>query len=216
MLLQATKLHEDGDSQAALTVICTALAADPDNTALLMRCAWLKHIVGKDAAALDHYAKASQLGVSLSARESLSYGLLLMDAGHLDAVIEVMLCGLAICEPDDRIKLLSACSLAMFDAGRVTEALQQMLEADSLGQLSFSQMGLLATLHELVGDVAAALATYDRAVSLNPLNPAARCMPGLLRFQLGDAKGCIIDATAALQLCSTEALADRSCDRCSC
>ena len=208
-LLQARRLHEAGDIRGALAVISAALAADQDNTKLLSRVARPEHIFGEHVAAIDDFTKAIQVGASLSARESISYGRLLIDAGCLDAGIEAMLSGSTTCKPEDRTRHLSACALAMAKAGREKEALQQMLEADSLGQLGILQIGLLAKLHEKIGDAAAAAATYDRVFSLNPFHAAGKWKQKEVHLKSGAVKGCSIHETRALQLCSTNSFADR-------
>ena len=75
-----------------------------------------------------------------------------------------------------------------------------MMEADSLGQLTFEQTRLLAELHGSYGDQDAALAAFDKAADMNPTSARVRQQRGASKANMKDFNGAIEDLTAAIEL----------------
>ena len=79
-------------------------------------------------------------------------------------------------------------------------ALSHLSEADSLGHLDCFCVKQLGELHSTAGDVATAVAIFDRAAAMEPSDARIRQQRGACKDTLGDPLGAIEDLNAAIQL----------------
>lgn len=137
------------------------------------------------------------------ARDYRRYGKLLHEEGNDQlGAINALSHASAFCEPSERFNILvmSGSTMIKADIDDWLGALKDLEEADSLGQLDVDHLKQLAGMHSTAGDVATAVASFDRAAALEPSNARIRQQLGACKTKLGDHAGAIADLDAAIQL----------------
>jgi len=196
-------LHEtllsDGHFEAAIMVIDAALISAPQHTELLSKRARLEiHL--QPLKAIQTFSECFEAGGG-SAEDYLFYGqLLFYEAGHRQASLDAISHAVDICKPAERFEVLLTCAFNKVDMGDRVGALSHLSEADSLGQLDFFCVKQLGELHSTAGNVATAVAIFDRAAAMEPSDARIRQQRGACKDTLGDPIGAIEDLNAAIQL----------------
>ena len=126
--------------------------------------------------------------------------LFLSEAGHQQAGLDAVSHAVEICKPAERFEVLLSCAFAKADMGDRVGALSYLTEADSLGQLDSSDVQQLGEWHSTAGDVATAVAIFNRAAAMEPSKARVRQQQGACKDTLGDPTGAIEDLNAAIQL----------------
>ena len=103
-------------------------------------------------------------------------------------------------KPAERFEVLLACALVKARMGDHVGALGYLTEADSLGQLDVSAVQQLGALHSAVGDMATAVAIFNRAAAMEPSNARIRQLRGACKVTFEDATGAVEDLNVAIQL----------------
>ena len=208
MLLLETLL-DDSHYEAAIVVIDAALISTPQHTELLNERARLEHATLQPLKAIQTFSECFKAGGG-GASDYLLYGQLLFHvANHQQAGLDAVSHAVEICKPAERFEVLLSCAFAKAGMGNRVGALSYLTEADSLGQLDLSLVKQLGELHSTVGDVATAVATFDRAAAMEPSDARIRQQRGACKDTLGDPIGAIEDLNAAIQLGLDNALTYR-------
>ena len=104
------------------------------------------------------------------------------------------------CEPAETSGILLQRATAKIGMGDAHAALQDLIQADSIEPLDFKNLKNMAELHSTIGDVATAVATFNRAACLDPTNARIRQQRGACKTTLNDFEGGQNDLTAAIEL----------------
>lgn len=164
-------------------VIDAMLVSAPKETQLLQWRAQLEQTYDPQRA-LQTFSEYFQLGGG-DASDYLHYGRLLLE--HDDKAATAALShAAAICEPSENFDILVELAYCKDLTGDHQGALQDLSEADTLGQLGAKCLTLLAELHARNGEAAAAIAALDRAALIEPLSPNVTEQRAACKYAVGD------------------------------
>ena len=150
--------------------------------------------------ALQSFSECFALGGG-SAPDYSMYGRLLLQHGEdQQAAVNALNLATSTCEPHERFHILVECATGKRAIGDLQGSLQHLAEADTLGQLDFHNLEVLAELHNTANDSAAAASAYDKAAVVEPSNASIRQKRALCKLDLGDVAGGIADLDAAILL----------------
>ena len=114
----------------------------------------------------------------------LSYSRLLLNITEQTRAVSALGHALAKCEPSERFEVFVECARRKEAMADRHGALRDLPAADTLGQLDFDDILMLAELHSTHGDVATAVATFDRAAVMEPSNARVRQQRGACKCTL--------------------------------
>lgn len=191
-------LVDSEHNEAAAMVIDAILLSTPDETPLIQMRAALEATF-EPHKALQSFSEYFQLGGG-DAVDFVTYSRLLLHVNDPTTAADALGHALARCEPSERFNVLVKCARCKEAMNDRPGALRHLAEADTLGLLDFDDVMMLAELYSTHGDVATAVATFDRAAVMEPSNARVRQQRGACKGTLGDNYGAIADLDAAILL----------------
>lgn len=192
------ELVNDGHSEAAAMVIDAILFSTP-NVAGLIRLRALQEASFEPHKAVQSFSEYLQLEGG-HASDYVLYSQLLHQVDDPQGAANALRHAIAVCEPSDRFTILVGCAHCKVAMSKWQGALRDLSEADTLGQLDFDDVKQLAELYSAYGDVATAVALFDRAAVMDPSNARVRQQRGACKSTLEDTSGAIADLDAAILL----------------
>jgi tetratricopeptide (TPR) repeat protein len=192
-LLQLSRLQsEDGDAPAALESLRKARVAAPNSEAVLSAFAQMSLAANAPVPAILALEALTRLCPSVSAHHYL-LGVALMRAGDMPAAVDALRDAERL-EPDRSLTLL-ALGIALNSVQKYGDAKPILERSVALDPESVDAVAALAEAEQGAGEIDAAAAHADRALSKAPNHATANLVAGLIAMD----RGRYADARVALE-----------------